>query len=221
MASSITQLLSGVLRYFPNIMLMTFLVGGIMLAKLSWIWVAAGGLVVALIVLTGQFLLGKISGELFDVPGINVLEMCSILPRTTTDRFFLLPSMWVSVTTFFAAYIIFNAATIYTTNPTAKPKDALPVQQRKGMGLISMLATVLLLAVLLLGRIVTGCEFPGGRAWVGVLTFLLSIGLGVGMAYGWHQMLSASGTSNADVHAVMAGLTPGGLRAGALACKMN
>jgi hypothetical protein len=225
MAASIMQLLSGVLRYFPNVLMMTFLVGGILLAKLSWIWVAAGGLVVAVMILFAQFLLGKISGDVFNVPGINVVEMCSILPRTTSDKFFLLPSMWISLTAFFGAYIIFNASTIYTTNPSSKPKDALPVQQRKGMGLISMLASILILAVLLLGRFFTGCEFPPGDSMksniIGTATFLLSIGLGVGMAYAWHKMLSASDTSNADVHGVMAGLTPGGLRAGALACKMT
>jgi hypothetical protein len=220
MAASILQLLSGVLRYFPNVILMTLLVGGILLAKLSWIWIAAGGIVVALIVLTAQFLLGKVSGELFNVPGINVIEMCSILPRTSADKFYLLPSIWIAMTSFFGIYIILNAANIYTTNPNAKSKDALPVQQRKGMGLISMLAAIILLVVLLLGRYVTGCEF-GKSPWIGLATYLLSIGVGGGMAFGWWQMLTASGTSNSDIHGVMLGLTPGGVRAGALACKMS
>jgi hypothetical protein len=222
--ASILQLLTGVLRYFPNIMMMTLLVGGIMLAKLSWIWIAAGGLVVAIIVLTAQFLLNKISGDYFNIPGINVIDMCSILPRTSADKYSLIPSLWVTLTTFFGAYIVINAANIYSTNPSAKPKDATPVQQRKGMGLISMLAAILLLVVLLLGRYFTGCEVqlsgPAGSA-VGFFSFLLSIGIGAGMAFGWWHMLAAGGTSNSDIHGVMAGLTPGGLRAGAMACRMT
>jgi hypothetical protein len=220
MSASIVQLLGGVLRYFPNVMLVTLLVGGILLAKLSWIWIAAGGIVVALIVLTAQNLLGKVSGDYFNIPGINVMEMCSLMPRVASDRFFLLPSTWIAMTSFFGIYIILNAASIYTTNPTSRPKDALPVQQRKGMGLISMVATILLLTVLLIGRYATGCEF-GKDTFVGVATYLLSIAVGGGMAYAWWQMLTASGTSNSDIHGVMLGLTPGGLRAGALACKMS
>jgi len=220
MASSILQLLSGVLRYFPNVILVTLLVGGILLAKLSWIWIAAGGIVVALIVLTAQFLLGKVAGDLFDVPGINIMEMCSIIPRTSADKFSLVPSTWVAMTAFFGIYIILNAASIYTTSPSAKPKDALPVQQRKGMGLISMLSAIILLAVLLLGRYMTGCEFVK-NPWIGMMTYVLSIAIGGIMAYGWWEMLSASGTSNSDIHGIMMGLTPGGLRAGALACKMS
>jgi hypothetical protein len=220
MASSMLQLLGGVLRYFPNVILMTLLVGGIFLAKLSWIWIAAGGIVVALIVLTAQYLLDKVSGDLFNVPGINVIEMCSILPRTSADKFFLLPSTWIAMTAFFGVYIILNAANIYTTNPSSKPKEAIPVQQRKSMGLISMLASIILLVVLLLGRYVTGCEF-GKNPWIGLATYLLSIAVGGGMAFGWWSMLNSSGTSNSDIHGIMAGLTPGGLRAGALACKIS
>ena len=143
---------------------------------------------------------------------------------TSADKYALIPSLWVTLTTFVGAYIVINAANIYTTNPSAKPKDSTPVQQRKGMGLISMLAAVLLLVVLLLGRYFTGCEFqlsgPAGSA-VGFFSFLLSIGIGAGMAFGWWHMLAASGTSNSDIHGVMAGLTPGGLSAGAMACRMT
>lgn len=218
--ASIKQLMSGVLRYFPNVMLMALLVGGILLAKLPWIFTAAGGLVVAVVILIIQFLLGKVTGDTLTVPGINVMEMCSILPTARADKYMLLPSMWVAMTAFFCTYIVFNAASIYTTNPTAKPNDATPVQQRKGLGLISMLAAILLLVVLLVGRYVTGCELTNGTIF-GILSFVVSAGLGVAIAYGWWSMLSASGTSNADVHGVMSGLTPGGLRAGALACKMS
>jgi hypothetical protein len=44
------EVLSGILRYFPNTMTMTLIVAGIMLAKISWLLVALGGIVVAIAV---------------------------------------------------------------------------------------------------------------------------------------------------------------------------
>lgn len=213
--AQIVEFLSGVLRFFPNTMIMTLLVGGVALARLSWIFIAAGALLVTIAVLLLQYVFERTVG-LGTIPGVAVLEACSLLPVVRgSGTYSMVPSMWVSVTTFFCAYIVTNAATIYTQRPSnAASKEMISVQQRKGTGLISILATVILYVAILGPRLMTGCEH-----WLGVL---LGVALGILTGWGWWQILNAGGSDVLpDIHGVMLGLKPNIVRGNPLACTVS
>ena len=207
---SITEVLSGVLRYFPNTMTMTLLVAGIMLGKISWLLVALGGLVLAIIVLVLQGLFQR-GGVMFgQIPGAAVLEACSLLP-ISTGSYSPVPSMWVSLTVYYGIYILMNAINIYQVTPNKMSKEAIPVQQRKGLGVISILASLILLMFLLVPRWKTTCETK-----TGLVTGIL---LGVGAAVGYWYVLDACGADlYPDVHGVMLGLRPDFLKTHPVAC---
>jgi hypothetical protein len=210
--ATILELLSGVLRYFPSILTVTLLVVGILTAKLSWIVVAAGGILVAIVALTFQYVLQKAFG-VGPIPGAAILEACSLLPTTRGD-FYVVPSVWMSMSIFYSTYIFLNALNIYKSKPEKKSVDALPVQQRKGLGLISMLAILLLFVVIVGARFVSPCESTGGT--------LFALLIGIGGAYGWWQFLTACGADvYPDIHGVMIGLKPGDLRTQAKVCTRS
>lgn len=210
MAANILDLLGGILRYFPNTMIATLLVGGIALGKMSWILIAIGGMLAAIAALTLQYALFQ-SFHLGTLPGAAVLEMCSILPAAS-GAYLTLPSLWMTLTSFFATYILTNAAVVYTTVPAQATSTALPVMQRKGVGLISMLAASLLALFLVVPRFRTGCETVAGS--------LTGLGLGAVLGWAWWNVLNASGPDvYPDIHGVMIGLKPGALRTGPLACR--
>jgi hypothetical protein len=203
------EVLSGILRYFPNTMTMTLIVAGIMLAKISWLLVALGGIVVAIAVLVLQGVFQR-ALNLGPMPGVAVLEACSLLP-IATGSYSPAPSMWMALTTYYGVYILMNAVNIYTTTPNKMRKEAIPVQRRKGLGLISILAAVILLMFMLVPRYRTTCETV-----VGTVT---GIALGIGAAVSMWYILDACGADlYPDVHGVMLGLKPDFLRTHPLAC---
>ena len=213
--SNIVELLSGVLRYFPNTMIISLFVLGITTGKLAWILVAIGGILVTMGTILIQYMLLKSLGigPLTDRPGGAIIEACSMLPiaRGADDSYSAVPSTWVAVSAFFATFIFTNAANMYTQTPARINKNKLAVQQRKGMGLISMLAVGLLFLFLLIPRYWTSCE----------TIFGLILGLFIGHAAGvtWWKILDACGPDvYPDIHGVMIGLKPGALRTNPVAC---
>ncbi len=214
--ASIAEVLSGVLRFFPNTMMYALLIVGALTGKLSWIFVSIGGMLLAAGILTLQYVfdkafnLGKYAGG---IPGGAVMDACSIIPLAQGAEYTTLPSLWMALTTFFATYIFINAAHVYTTQPSQKPLDALPVQQRKGVGLISMLAIALLFVFLVVPRARTSCETLGGTA--------LGVTAGVAAAWLWWKILDACGSEVfPDIHGVMMSLKPGSLRTAPMACSL-
>ena len=210
MAANVLDLLSGILRYFPNTMIATLLVGGIALGKMSWILIAVGGILAAIAALTLQYALFQ-SFHLGTLPGAAVLEMCSILPAAS-GAYLTLPSLWMTLTAFFTTYILTNASVVYSTTPAQATSTALPVLQRKGVGLISMLAMTILFLFLAVPRFRTGCETVAGS--------LSGIGLGAVLGWAWWNVLNASGPDvYPDIHGVMIGLKPGALHKSPMACR--
>jgi hypothetical protein len=115
------------------------------------------------------------------------------------------------MSTFFVTVIFTNALNIYTTSPQKKSKEAIAVQQRKGMGLISMLAILLLFVFLMVPRYNTNCET--------LLGMILGAVVGIGIGVGWWKLLDACGADvYPDIHGVMLGLKPGFLREHPVAC---
>ena len=207
--ANMTEILSGVLRYFPNTLTMTFLVGGIMLGKISWLLVGVGAIVVAVAVMMFQSIFLKSFGY-GSMPGAAVLEACSMIPTSGGDYSFA-PSMWTAMASYFAMYTLMNAVNIYTTTPAKMSKEAIPVQQRKGLGLISILAAVILFIFMLIPRYRTSCET--------VIGMLTGMALGIGAAVGYWYILNACGADlYPDIHGVMLGLKPDFLRTHPVAC---
>jgi hypothetical protein len=212
--TALHDVLSGVLRFFPNTMMYTLLIVGALTGKLSWLFVSFGGMILAAGILTLQYLFNRALGlglESSGIPGAAVLDACSLIPITQETRYATLPSLWMALTTYFATYILINAAHIYTAQPVHKSRDALPVQQRKGIGMISMLAAALLFVFLVVPRYRTTCETLAGT--------VLGVGAGLGFAWIWWKVLDACGSDVfPDIHGVMMGLKPGTLHTAPVAC---
>lgn len=212
--SNVVELLSGILRYFPNTMIATLFVLGITTGKLAWILVAIGGILITIVTLLVQYIFLKSLGigPLNDRPGAAIIEACSLLPVARgTDEYSAVPSLWVAISSFFATYIFMNAANIYTQTPARINKEKIGVQQRKGMGLISMLAVALLFIFLIVPRYWTSCET--------IIGLLLGLGVGIGGGVTWWKILDACGPDvYPDIHGVMIGLKPGSLRTSPVAC---
>lgn len=209
MATSLMVILTGILRYFPNTMLVTTIVIGLLTARLNWILIGVGGVLLSMFVLTLQYMFLR-TLNIGEIPGAGVIEACTLLPVAAGGEFSALPSIWMALTTFFAAYIITNAAAIYSA-PAKQAPTTIPVQQRKGLGLISILATVLLWLFLVIPRATTGCETIFGS--------LLGILIGGAVGYGWwHLLFACFQPVWPDIHGVMIGTAPGVLRVGPLVC---
>ena len=210
--STVVELLSGILRFFPNTIIATLFFLGIALGKPAWILIAAGGVAVAILVLTLQYIGGKAFG-FSGLPGSAVMETCSILPIATANvPYFATPSLWVSLTSFIASFIFMNAINIYTQTTAGTKQNAIPVVQRKGVGLISILAVTILFATIVIPRYWTNCE-----TLAGLITGLI---IGIGSGVTWWYILDACGADvYPDIHGIMIGLKPGGIRSNPLACS--
>ena len=202
------EILGGILRFFPNTMLITFFVAGVMTGRMPWILAAMGGIVTIMTTWlfqgVGRWMFGTEAVAYDFRPGDVAVESCSLTPNSVTDVFIQTPSMWIATSSFYATYIFMNALNIYRYKSTTS-QDRIHVQQRKGMGLISMVAIFLLFVFLLVPRFLTTCE-----SIIGTITGL-AIGLGWGV--GWWNIVNLCGANIfPDVHGVMIGLTPGSLK---------
>jgi hypothetical protein len=204
------ELLSGVLRYFPNTMMVTLAVGGVALGRIAWILISLGAMILSAAILTIQYLFSKGIG-LQPMPGAAVLDACALIPNITNGQYYTTPSLWMALTAFFAAFTLTNAAYIYSSNPAKQVKSTIPVQQRKGLGLISILATTLLALFLIIPRAVSPCESGGGA--------FLGFALGSGFGYLWWKILDGCGSDVLpDIHGVLASLSRGKLHNAPRAC---
>ena len=208
--SMLVEMLSGVMRYFPNTMVVALFVVGITTGKLAWVLVAIGGVLIAMAALTVQYFMKKAFG-IGPMPGLAAIEACSLLPIIKTEEYAAVPSAWTSMTTFFISFIFMNAYHIYTAKTKHGNKNITPVQQRKGIGLISMFAAVILFFFLVIPRYWTSCE--------NIMGLILGLTLGIGGAVFWWYLLSACGADvYPDIHGVMIGLRPANLHDNPVAC---
>ena len=211
--SGITELLTGLLRYFPNTMIASLFVLGITTGRIAWVLVAIGGILITVLTLTMQYVFLKTLGigPLYDGPGAVIVEACSNLP-VAGGEYSAVPSLWTAISSFFATYIFMNAANLYTQSPAKINRDKIGVQQRKGMGLISMFATSLLFIFLLVPRYWTSCET--------IMGLITGLALGIGGGVTWWYILDACGSDvYPDIHGVMVGLKPGALKTAPKACQ--
>lgn len=208
----INEFLSGAHRYFPNMVTVTLIVVGLLLGKINWVLVGIGAILVTIVVLTLQYSIGKALPTLgATTPGLEMIAACSMLP-TAGGAYNTLPSVWIALSMFYLTYILKNAANIYTTKPTKLPAAAIPVQQRKGLGLISIVATALLMLTLLIPRFLSGCE-------TSIIGVILGVALGISAGSLWWNILNACGADYyPDIHGVMIGIRPGKLHTSPVAC---
>lgn len=202
-------MLSGVRRFFPNAIIATLFVLGITMGRIPWILIAIGGLVTTVTTLLFQHMLGKSLG-IGAMPGATIIASCSLLP-IAGGEYSSTPSLWVSTSSFFVAYILMNAVNLYLQKPTSN-RNAIGAQQRQGMGLISIIAASVLFVFLLVSRLTTNCE-----TLAGVLSGLV-LGGGIGVAW-WYILKACGADFYPDIHGVMLGTKPGFLRTNPMACS--
>lgn len=203
--SALLEILSQIGKSFPNIITATLFVLGIMLGKIAWICIAGGAIVLILVVGVFQIIIGSITTEKFNVPGAAAVSACSIIPPNSIleESFSNIPSMWMSVTFFYLTYIVMNALTVYNTKPAKAHGDSITVQNRKSMGTLSIITTVILLMCMVCMRYFLWgtCESIIGTLLGGVL--------GVVGGFFWWKLLAACGPDvYPDIHGVMVGLKP-------------
>ena len=216
MFTTIQELLSGILRFFPNSMIVSLAILGIATGRLPWILTSIGGIVVVILTLTVQYLISRTFGDIVaGAPAGVMMEACSLIPVAAGagSSYTSLPSVWMATTSFFATFIFVNAVRLYVQVPSnGASKDLISVQQRKGMGLISMLAVLILFFALFIPRFMPRtCESTFGT--------LFGLAIGISCGYCWWRLLDACGSATyPDIHGVQSGLMPGALRTGPLAC---
>lgn len=219
----IPELLTGVGRYFPNTMLAVTLIGGLALGNLPWVLLGTGAVALSLVFVAAQGILGSFGFLTNWFPRTTdaaILQACSVVPLAANSTLYYLPSLWATLTTFFLASIWSNASAVYTTPATKLPAEALPVQHRKSVGVVSMVAVAILFVLLMAHRMRTGCEYTWNALGFPIpIGVLLGIAVGAGWAQLWRTVVGASNSSlYTDLHGVMAGLQPGSLRTNPLAC---
>lgn len=209
-AATVTELFSGTVRHFPTALTGALAVAGLATGRPAWIVAAVGSIITAIITLGLQYILQK-GFALGPMPGDAVLQACGVIPVAAAGtNYFTTPSVWVAMTTFIATYIITSAVSVLTVRPTNAPKESIAVQQRKSVGMLSIVTTVLLVLFLMIARLRTSCETPLGT--------LSSAAVGAILGYGLWRAFSASDPLAGDIHGVMAALRPGNLRTSPLAC---
>jgi len=220
MSATVIEMLSGILRFFPNILIASLFVIGILTGRMAWILVSIGGLVIAIITLTLQYVMTKTIG-IGDIPGRHVMDACSLIPVTQDSIYNNVPSLWISLTSFFLTFIFMNGLNIYSQAPVRTNDNSTSVQQRKGVGMISMVAVLILFVFLIMSRCTLSIwnfrmDAPTCESLLGVITGL-AVGLGGG--YLWWMLLDACGPEvYPDIHGVMIGTQPGLLHSNPIAC---
>ena len=206
----IIEMLSGVLRFFPNTMIATLFVGGILLGKIPWVMASIGGIVITIGTLTLQYVLTKTIAGL-EMPGQTVIESCSLSPDIKGGNYMPIPSLWVALSSFYATYIFRNAVNIYTQAPKRTTTAVSSVMQRKGVGLLSMFAVLIFFLFLLVPRYWTNCET--------VMGVILGLVIGIVGGYCWWAIMNACGPNvYPDIHGVMIGINPGSSKTNPVIC---
>lgn len=203
-ATPVVELLSGIYRFLPNTLTASLIVLGIFLGKISWILIGLGGVGLTILVAFFQYGKLKFAGTYGSLPGAAAVSACSIMP-STSQSFETIPSLWMATALFYMTYIMKNAITVYTKRPKGATSDSLTVQHRKGVGIVSIITTVILLAFLIIPRFIwSQCESIIGAVIGGTL--------GIAFGYFWWLLLDLCGPDvYPDIHGVMIGLRPGSL----------
>jgi hypothetical protein len=225
-----TELVGVITRQFPNIMTITLLVGGILLAKIPWIMAATGAIVTTLAI-TAIFHLGLSTilsalgpssyvVQLFSTMGLygsrsaaGIEEVCALVPTLGIGGSIITgPSLWIALMSFYLTYVMANAVSVFTTKPANAKADTIPVAQRQGIGIVSILATAIFFLLMVTIRATSSCETISGS--------IAGVTLGAIGGYSWWRLMTLCGDVGVfpDIHGVMTGLNPAQLKTSPLAC---
>jgi hypothetical protein len=224
--------MSGILRFLPLTLTVSFTVLGLMLSNMPWLILGLGAIVTWALcpvwAMLGRYIPeyagGGTSPDLFNT-------ICSIVPGVTYMR---VPSVWFALMGYFMTYIICNAnnilsaspatasgysptpstgmgANVLVANPVIASKNSIGVIQRKSVGLISLIAVSVLFIIIMIPRFMNQCESVAGI----MLGFLWGAVMGWGL---WTSFNQYKPNPLADIHGVMLGLSPGYLRHSPIAC---
>ena len=201
--AALVEVLTGIYQYLPNTLTTSLLVFGVFLGRISWILTAMGAIVLTILISLLQFGKAKFVPDFGKLPGAAAVAACSILP-SKAESFETIPSLWMATAFYYATFILINASNIYMTKPTKKSSEALTVQHRKAVGIVSIVTTLILCAFLIVPRFIwSDCESKyaiGG---------FLGAAIGVLMGLAWWTLLDLCGPDvYPDVHGVMIGLRP-------------
>lgn len=220
--------LSGILRFLPLTLTLTFIFLGIMLNNMPWL--IAGGASIAVIIGVLGF------QKLFTYPVpitlgaylSNAMSLtCSLIPGNSYSQ---VPSLWFALMGYFFTYILLNAGSIYNRTPAAAPgyspagqgshvlvgkpvvasTNSIGVVQRRSVGLLSIIAVCILFAIIMIPRFMNHCE--------SILGIFLGLAIGAPTAYGVWWGAQMNQNPLADIHGVVLGLSPGYLRHTPIAC---
>jgi hypothetical protein len=201
-------------RFFPIAVLTTLIFGGIALNQIAWVVVGSVGFALMLLIATLHYWpLGIFPNfAMASAPSMALLEACAVLPGGAGSYDSRL-TYWLTSTVFLLSYVVMNASQIVKKVPEKAPSGSAPVLSRKGVGVASLIAALILVIALPALRSFGNCEtvisyilgtLMGGAAGVG-LWYILNVGNG-------------NGSVLSDIHGVLIGTSPGTLRTGPLAC---
>jgi uncharacterized membrane protein len=152
-----------------------------------------------------EFLFKKLDGtrSVMDWIQVDNSDVCSLVPGKTDYSVPFLgvaPSLWMSHTVFFFAFLLSNAVTLYTMKP-AENADSEKVERRKSQTLLSIILTSVLTVVLLLMRkFLVGCE-----TWIGMA---IAIALMGPLGYGWYRLARECSAKDSDIFGIVQSILP-------------
>ena len=130
-------------------------------------------------------------------------DVCNLVPGSTDytiPTLWVGPSYWVAQVTFFFAFVMMNAGSLYAL-PAPEGADQTKVDNRKSQALIAMILTGLALVLLLIGRKLTvGCE-----TWLGLAAGVTST---FGLAYFYYFLVKACGGTSVDLFGIVQKILP-------------
>lgn len=230
--------LSGILRFLPLTLTVSFVALGIMLNNMPWLIAGFGAIFVWILSVVLQWVAGTRPMELLGsgpTPDLYA-QTCSLIPGLP---YFRVPSTWFALMGYFMVYILLNASKIsnaaaatglgYTkvniggntatgqgadvmlAGSQVAPAGSIGVSQRKAVGLLSIIAVSILFTIIMIPRFMNQCESIAG--------ILLGLLVGTGLAAAIYNGTNANPSNPlADIHGVMLGLSPGYLRHSPIAC---
>ena len=197
------EFLLGAYHDLPNVLFTGSLLIGSMTGYLSLIWVAVGMILVAVVVslLQGGLSLVYPNWSQVVVPAGSLA--CEIIRRVQDSgaTTVIAPSYWLSATSFFAMFLIYNSIRV-AIRPPADGVDATKVDARRAFSL-SVLLTGIAFFFLVLLRGYSGCE-----SWLGGILGVL-VGSGVAIGY-WHLLDACDSGIIPDILQVVGSMAPAG-----------
>jgi len=195
----------GAYHSLPNVLLVGSLILGTITGYLPMMWVSVGMILNGTITMMLQMLLKTIFAEQ-DWNTVSSARACEMFQNVSTEpnssgKTAVFPSLWLSATTFFAVFSIYNSIWVNVKAPS-ESADPEKVGIRRAYTLSVIVIGVVFLG-LILARGLSGCE-----TWPGAIAGVL---IGSGLAIGYYHILDACGTGSIpDLLQIVNALPPPG-----------